>query len=63
MLKCTAAMCSVVPVPDEATVYLPGLALSSAMKDLRSFAGTDGCAATISGVLLMIATAVKSSCA
>src|SRR5215470_1732337 len=40
--NCSPARCGGAPVPPEAKVYLPGLALTSAISSLTLLAGTDG---------------------
>src|SRR5215470_11861167 len=48
-LKSSPATCEVEPVPNDASVILPGLALASAINSGTELAATDGCTSSTSG--------------
>src|SRR5262249_34413476 len=48
-LNSSPATCEVEPVPNDASVILPGLALASAINSGTELAATDGCTSSTSG--------------
>ncbi|MCY1221688.1 hypothetical protein D9M72_337550 [compost metagenome] len=48
------------PAPGEAKLYLPGLALASAMNSCMVLAGTLGCTANTLGIATTLVTGAKS---
>src|SRR4029077_9429739 len=59
-LNSSPTSCGGVPVPGEAKLYLPGVALISATSSLTDVAGTDGCTASTTAWSVAIVTPWKS---
>ena len=59
-LNNSAAICTMVPVPEEATVYLPGLRLAIATSSVAVFAGRPSRTASRCGALAMRPISAKS---
>src|SRR5262245_28517019 len=59
-LKSSPARCDAEPVPNDAIVILPGLALACAISSATVVAGTEGCATMIMGKLTTPATGAMS---
>src|SRR5262249_58805633 len=59
-LNSSPERCGVVPSPAEAKLYLPGLALTCAMRCLKSVAGQEGCTVSTFGEIAANVTGAKS---
>jgi len=60
ILNSSPATCGAVPMPADATVILPGLALARAINSATVVAGTDGCASNTNGYQASPATGAIS---
>ena len=58
-LNSSPARCGEEPLPPEAKLSVPGLALASAISDWRSVAGTEGCSRSGTGALASMVTPVS----
>ena len=62
-MSISIARCSVLPIPEEPKLYLPGLAFAYAINSPTDATGVDGCTTSTLGTDPISATGAKSRCA